>query len=61
MWLRRERLPAGAFRRAFQLPDSIALDRVSASLERGVLSIRLPKHERSNDHAVRRVPVASKL
>jgi HSP20 family protein len=33
----------GAFRRAFRLPSWVENDRISARLENGVLSIRLPK------------------
>ncbi len=41
-YLRRER-PVGEFRRSFALPWRIDADRVSAKLERGVLTITVPR------------------
>ena len=35
----------GAFQRAFSLPESVELDKVSASYENGVLTVHLPKKE----------------
>lgn len=34
----------GPFRRAFELPEAIDADAVSAALERGVLTVTVPKH-----------------
>lgn len=41
-YLRRER-PAGRFRRSFALPWRIDAERVSARLERGVLTVTVPR------------------
>lgn len=41
-YLRRER-PVGEFRRSFALPWKIDADKVSAKLERGVLTITVPR------------------
>ncbi len=35
----------GSFQRAFSLPDSVDVDKVSASMENGVLKVTLPKKE----------------
>ena len=44
----------GRFSRAFALPDAIAVDRVSADLTAGVLTVTMPK---AGAHAVRRIDV----
>jgi HSP20 family protein len=43
----------GRFSRAFSLPDAIEVDRVSADLKDGLLTVKLPKAERG----VRRIAV----
>jgi HSP20 family protein len=35
----------GAFKRSFRLPASVAADKISASLKKGVLTVTLPKSE----------------
>jgi HSP20 family protein len=34
----------GPFRRSFELPQAVDADRISATLEHGVLRVKLPKH-----------------
>jgi HSP20 family protein len=41
-WYRIER-PFGSFRRSLTLPDGVDADAISASFERGVLEVRVPK------------------
>ncbi len=45
--LRRERASRSTFSRSFKLGVTVAEDKVSAKLEQGVLTIRLPKTEQS--------------
>jgi len=45
-WQRMER-PMGRFARQVRLPDDIAAERISASLDRGVLTIEIPRAERA--------------
>ena len=40
--LRSERRHTASFRRAFSLPASVDLDRVTATLQQGLLRVRLP-------------------
>lgn len=39
--------PYGTFGRSFQLPEQVDEDRLTADLEHGVLTIRLPKHAKA--------------
>ena len=55
--LRQERV-SGSFERRMRLPFPVALDSVTASLDRGVLTVRLPKAESAK---TRRIPVSSSL
>jgi HSP20 family protein len=50
-WLMRERV-YGTFRRAFRLPAEVDSDKVEATLENGVLSLRLPKAESAKPKTV---------
>ena len=52
---RRER-PTGAFTRAMSLPCAVNADRVDAELDKGVLTLRLPKTEAAKP---RKIAVAS--
>ncbi len=52
---RRER-PTGAFTRALSLPCAVDADRVKAELDKGVLTLRLPKTEAAKP---RKIDVAS--
>jgi HSP20 family protein len=45
----------GRFSRSFTLPEAIAVDRISAELKDGLLTLRLPK---AADRGVRRVDVS---
>lgn len=42
----------GAFRRSFTLPDSLDGDHLSANLEEGVLTVRIPKHARAKPRKI---------
>ena len=44
----------GSFSRSFRLPDHVAADKVEASMENGVLTVKLPKTEEA---APRRIDV----
>lgn len=46
----------GAFARAFTLPDAVDESNLSAHLENGVLTIRLPKHPKAQP---RKIPILS--
>jgi HSP20 family protein len=50
-WLRREAF-AGAFYRAFALPAEVQATKVKASMNNGVLEVRLPKAEQAKPHRV---------
>ncbi|HLI14340.1 MAG TPA: Hsp20/alpha crystallin family protein [Alphaproteobacteria bacterium] len=49
----------GSVRRAFELPDSVEEDKISAKFEKGVLSITLPKSKEAKT-AEKRISIASK-
>ena len=40
-----EKVGHGGYQRRFRVPDQIDSEKISASLERGVLTLRLPKRE----------------
>ena len=42
----------GSFSRSLSLPDGIDADRVSASFDRGVLEVKIPKPEETKPHRV---------
>jgi HSP20 family protein len=42
----------GAFRRSFTLPDSLDGESLSASLDDGVLTVRIPKHARAKPRKI---------
>ncbi|KAH7280911.1 hypothetical protein KP509_36G020500 [Ceratopteris richardii] len=42
-WYRAERPQRGTFQRRFRLPENANLDEVKASMENGVLTVRVPK------------------
>lgn len=50
-WLRRE-ASRGSFYRAFGLPAEVEAGKVNASMNNGVLQIRLPKAEQAKPHRV---------
>jgi HSP20 family protein len=54
-WHRVERT-YGTFRRSFTLPDGVDADRIEASFDRGVLSVRVPKPE---ERKPRRIEITS--
>jgi HSP20 family protein len=41
----RQERPTGSFSRTLRLPTEVAVDKVEATLQQGVLTIRLPKAE----------------
>jgi HSP20 family protein len=43
----------GAFTRSFELPDGLEEEKVSAGLEAGVLTIRIPKQERAKPRKIK--------
>ncbi len=43
----------GSFQRSFRLPDAVDADNLTASLEKGVLSIRLPKKEETKPRSIK--------
>ena len=43
----------GSFRRSLTLPEGVDADAVSASFDRGVLEVRIPKPEQRKPHRVR--------
>jgi HSP20 family protein len=43
----------GSFERSFRLPDAVDADNLTASLEKGVLSIRLPKKEETKPRSIK--------
>ncbi len=47
----------GRFTRSFQLPDRVEVDRITASFDKGVLTVTLPKTE-PPAVAVKRIPIA---
>jgi HSP20 family protein len=49
----------GSFQRAFQLPDGVDADKISAKLEKGVLSVTLPKTKEAVQQQ-RKIPISGK-
>lgn len=49
----------GSFQRSFQLPEGVDTDKISATLEKGVLSITLPKTKEAVQQQ-RKIPISSK-
>ena len=50
-------LPAGTFRRILRLPTAIDADKTNASIENGILTLRVPRSEAARP---KNIPVASK-
>ncbi len=50
-------LPAGSFRRALRLPSQLDAEKAEASIENGVLTLRIPKAESARPRVIK---VASK-
>lgn len=50
-------LPAGAFRRSLRLPSPLDADKTSATIENGILTLRVPRSETAKP---RTIPVSSK-
>eukprot|EP00878_Enallax_costatus_P007445 GHUV01007797.1.p1 GENE.GHUV01007797.1~~GHUV01007797.1.p1 ORF type:complete len:144 (+),score=41.77 GHUV01007797.1:177-608(+) len=57
-WLRRERQPAGSFQRVFALPGDVDLDRIKASLDKGVLKVILPRLKVEQQRPTKRIPLS---
>jgi HSP20 family protein len=50
-------LPAGTFRRTLRLPTALDADETNASIENGILTLRVPRSEAARP---KNIPVASK-
>jgi len=50
-------LPAGTFRRTLRLPTALDADKTNASIENGILTLRVPRSEAARP---KNIPVASK-
>jgi len=50
-------LPAGTFRRTLRLPTALDADKTAASIENGILTLRVPRSEAARP---KNIPVASK-
>ena len=50
-------LPAGTFRRILRLPTALDADKTAASIENGILTLRVPRSEAARP---KNIPVASK-
>lgn len=61
VWLRRERTPYGSVQRVFQLPPTVALERVTASYDKGELRLLLPKKQGMQQAKPTRQVAVSKL
>lgn len=50
----------GSFQRSFRLPESVVTDKVSASFENGVLTVRAPKRQGAAKPGAKKVEIKSK-
>ncbi len=57
-WHRRERVYSH-FSRTFMLPDNVDSENISASLDKGILSVSLPKLKNIENKTVRRIQIQS--
>lgn len=55
-WYRRER-KATQFSRSFLLPTNVDDQNITASLDKGILTIGIPKKERNQDNNIKRITV----
>ncbi len=53
----RREFSSGSFRRTFRLPDTVDSEKISASCENGILSVRLPRKEEAKEKAAREIRV----
>ena len=47
-----EGIAAGNFRRVFSLPDTVQTDSIEATMENGILKLRLPKQEKAQPRSI---------